>query len=527
MRTDAGAHRTLYGNFRMAVFRSERRGKMKNNSDYGQGYDRQNGNGVDYYGVQDGINGQNGYAPQGVSASDQSYYGPQGGSADGRSYYGPQGGNGNGQSYYGPQGGNGNGQSYYGPQGGNGNGQSYYGPQGGNINGQSYYGPQGGNGNGQNYYGPQGGNGNGQNYYGPQGGAGAQNYYGPQGEYDGGPSDGKKEKKKKKKKRRKLIFVLELLLLLILAVGLFGFAQLGRIDRVKLSDILVNNGIGKSGYRNIALFGVDSREGQLDSGTNSDTIMVASINQKTGDIKLVSVYRDTYLDNTNGEYRKATECYAGGGAERAINMLNKNLDLDIEDFVTVDFSAVIEAVDLVGGVEIEITEEERGWLNGYLVETSQVTGKEYTTVDSAGYQNLTGIQAMAYCRIRYTTGWDYKRTERQRLVLEKIFEKAKSKGVTDLTAMVNTMIPYISTSLSNTEILSLALGITKYSIADTTGFPFTSQAANISAGDCVVPQNLSANVTQLHEYLFGETNYTPSETVQEISYKIINDTGIQ
>ena len=411
----------------------------------------------------------------------------------GNGYYGPQGG----QGYGGPQG-----EGYYGTQGG----QGYGGPQ---RNG--YYDPQGG----QGYGGPRG-----NGYYGPQGG---QNYGGPNSQYNGDMPTGKKQKKK----HRKVFFVLEILILLILALGLFAAFQLNRLDRVKLSDILINTGIGKSGYRNIALFGVDSREGQLDGGTNSDTIMVASINEKTGEIKLVSVYRDTYLDNTNGEYRKATECYAGGGAERSINMLNKNLDLDIEDFVTVDFAAIIEAVDLLGGIEIDVTEEERGWLNGYLVETSEVTGVPYTTIDAPGYQRLTGIQAMAYCRIRYTEGWDFKRTERQRLVLEKIFEAAQAQGVSGLTGMVNTMIDYVATSLSNTELLSLASGIARYSIADTTGFPFQQVATNISAGDCVVPVNLAANVSQLHEWLFGETGYTPSQTVQEISNKIINDTGIQ
>lgn len=333
-------------------------------------------------------------------------------------------------------------------------------------------------------------------------------------------------KKRKKKKNRKIIFILELIVLLILALGLFAAAQLNRMDRVKLGEILTNVTIGK-GYRNIALFGVDSREGELESGTNSDTIMVASINEKTGDIKLVSVYRDTYLDNTNGEYRKATECYAGGGAERAINMLNKNLDLDIEDFVTVDFNAIIKVVDALGGIELEITEEERGWLNGYLVETSQVTGVSYTEIAEAGYQQVTGIQAMAYCRIRYTEGWDYKRTERQRTVLSKIFDAAKAQGVAGLANLVTTMLPYISTSMSNTEMLSLASGITKYNIADSTGFPFDKQAATISAGDCVIPVNLADNVKQLHAYLFADADYQPSDTVVEISNRIINETGIQ
>lgn len=433
--------------------------------------------------------------------------------SDGRNdYYGAgntrgYGGNGAGGYYGNPQGDYGDAAGYYGnPQGGYMNdGQAgYYGnPQGGYVDdGQSgYYG------NPQGYYGgPQDGYGNG-----TPGGAGRNN-----------------RGKKKKKKRRKIIFIIEIIVLLILALGLFAMVQLNRMDRVKLSDILVNSGIVKSGYRNIALFGVDSREGQLESGTNSDTIMVASINQKTGDVKLVSVYRDTYLDNTNGEYRKATECYAGGGAERSINMLNKNLDLDITDFVTVDFNAIIKVVDALGGVDIEITEEERGWLNGYLVETSQVTGVDYTTVDSAGLQHLTGIQAMAYCRIRYTEGWDFKRTERQRTVLNKIFEAAQSQGVASLANLVNTMLPYISTSLSNTELLSLAASISRYEIVDSIGFPFEQQPADLaSAGDCVVPVNLAANVSELHERLFGTAGYTPSQTVQEISNKIISDTGIQ
>ena len=409
---------------------------------------------------------------------------------------------------------NGSQGQYQDPQGYRGDPQRQY------RNRQGYYSdPQG------QYRDPQEQYGNRQGYYnGPQGQyRNPQGYYNdPRGYYED-PRDGRR---KKKKKHRKLKFVLELLLLIILGVGLFVFAQLGRIDRIKLRDILVNTGIS-TGYRNIALFGVDSREGELESGTNSDTIMVASINKWSGDVKLVSVYRDTYLDNTNGEYRKATECFSGGGAERAVNMLNKNLDLDIKDFMTVDFNGIIEAVDLLGGIELDITEEERQWLNGYLVETSQVTGVPYTEIEYAGTQQVTGIQAMAYCRIRYTEGWDFKRTERQRIVLEKLFEKAKAKGVTGLLPMVNTMMDYVSTSMSNTELLTLAAQIGRFHIQDTTGFPFNQMAADIAAGDCVVPVNLAANVSQLHAYLFGDEGYTPSQTVQEISNKIISDTGIQ
>lgn len=443
-------------------------------------------------------------------------YGRQGGQS-----YGPE----EQQGYYdqgeGPQG-------YYDPNGGQGyydqGGQSYYGPEGQ----QGYYdqggGPQGyyGQGGPQGYY-DQGG----QGYYGPEGQQGYYGQGGPQNYYEE-PEPGRKKKKKKgRKKYRKAIFAVEIIVLLVLALGLFGMVQLNRMDRVKLRDIIVNSGITKSGYRNIALFGVDSREGRLDSGTNSDTIIIASINNKTGDVKLASVYRDTYLDRTDGTYGKATECYASGGGEQSVSMLNKNLDLDIKDFVTVDFKAIIDAVDLLGGIELDITEEELKWLNGYLVETSQVTGVSYEELPAAGYQHVTGIQAMAYCRIRYTEGWDYKRTERQRTVLSKILEKAQAQGVTGLMGMVDSMLPNIATSLSNTELLSLATGIAKYSIADSFGFPFDKQAADIAAGDCVVPVNLAQNVTQLHAQLFGDENYTPSATVQEISNTIINNTGIQ
>ena len=254
------------------------------------------------------------------------------------------------EGYYG----NGQGQQQYRQgQGGyyqNGSQQGYYqnGPQQGyyqNDPQQGYYqnGPQ------QGYY-----QNDGQSYYQSQGNP---NMYQGQGYYQE-PDQRNRSHKKKKKKHRKLIFALELVLLLVVALGLFAFAQLSRVGRVNLKDIVINSGIAKSGYRNIALFGVDSREGDLDSGTNSDTIMVCSINNKSGEIKLVSVYRDTYLDVNDGHYSKANSAYAGGGPERAINMLNKNLDLDITDFVTVDFNAVIKAVDLLGGIDIDLTDEE-------------------------------------------------------------------------------------------------------------------------------------------------------------------------
>lgn len=385
---------------------------------------------------------------------------------------------------------------------------------------------------GQNGYqqGPYGQNGYQQPPYGYNGyqqGPYGQNGY-PNGYYE---QEERKRRVNKRKKKRRTMFIIEILILLILAAGLYVAAKIAKIERTDVSrgNIIINEAVDDSleGYTNIALFGVDSREGELGSDAHSDTLMVASINNKTKDVKLVSIYRDTYLDNTNGEYRKATECYYFGGPERSINMLNKNLDLDITDFVTVDFKAVADVVDALGGIEIDVQEDEIVHLNNYQVEGSQVTGKEIVPVEYAGIQTLNGLQALSYCRIRYTTGSDFKRTERQRIVLQKTLEKAKHADLLTLNNLLDQIAENMMTSLSNTELLSLAKDVATYNLTDQTGFPFDLTTANLSAGDCVVPVNLENNVIQLHQWMFGSDGYTPSSTVQEISWQIINDTGIQ
>ncbi len=345
----------------------------------------------------------------------------------------------------------------------------------------------------------------------------------------GGRSSGGKRGRGNKgpKKRTKKGFIIKLVLLLIAAVVLILVWRFSRMKHVSLSDIITNAGVSApSGYKEFVIYGVDSREGNLTKEAHSDTIIICSMNQSTKEIRLVSVYRDTYLDNTNGEYRKATECYYFGGPSRSVNMLNKNLDLNLHDYITVDFNAVVKAVDLIGGVDVEVTEEELPYINGYQTENAEVTGAEITPVESAGYQHLNGIQALAYCRIRYTAGSDYRRTERQRTVLSQIFEKGREQGAVKLAQIVDTMLPYIATSFSSTELLSLATSVTDYQLVDSTGFPFELVAANIAAGDCVVPVNLAQNVSELHAYLYQKNGYEPSETVKQISDEIANTTGI-
>lgn len=277
------------------------------------------------------------------------------------------------------------------------------------------------------------------------------------------------------------------------------------------------------GYRNIALFGVDARDGELGRGTRSDSIIIASINQDTQEIKLVSVFRDTYLNLGNDSYNKCNAAYAQGGPEQAISMLNTNMDLDITDYVTVGFGGLIDAVDALGGIEIEVTEAEISHLNNYQLCMAEELGVDYIPVKESGMQLLNGMQATAYCRIRYTKGDDFRRAERQRDVLTAMMEKAKTVSVSSLTNMVNAILPEVETSLGVNEIVSVLGSVAGYEVVASDGFPFegSRRGANVgSKGSCVIPDDLEENVEELHALLFPGTNYTPSRQVTSISEEI-------
>lgn len=281
-------------------------------------------------------------------------------------------------------------------------------------------------------------------------------------------------------------------------------------------------------YRNIALFGVDARDGELGRGTRSDTIMIASINPNTQEIKLISVFRDTYLNLSNDTYNKCNTAYAQGGPEQAINMLNMNLDLDITDYVTIGFSGLMDAVDALGGIEMEITEAEIPHLNNYQLCMAQELGVDYTPVEKSGRQLLNGMQATAYCRIRYTKGDDFRRAQRQREVLAAMMEKAHGASLGTLTDMVNAVLPQVQTSLNVDEILSVLGNAGGYQVAESDGFPFEGgrAGANVgSKGSCVIPVDLEENVRQLHHVLYPEETYTPSKQVHEICEEIRKQTG--
>ncbi len=360
------------------------------------------------------------------------------------------------------------------------------------------------------------------------------------GSSSGRKSSGKKKSGKKaqakKQRRRIILFIIEIIILLIAVVILYAVLAGTKSGKVELKekDIIINETVQEAqettmkGYRNIALFGVDSTTGALTKNTRSDTIMIASINQDTGECKLVSVYRDTYLNLSNDSYNKCNAAYAKGGPEQAINMLNMNLDMNITDFVTVGFAGLADTIDALGGVDIEVDESEVSHLNNYQLCIAEDLKREYTPVTQTGYQRLAGLQATGYCRIRYTAGDDFKRAERQREVLSAVADQAKKASLPKLTETANSVFEEVYTSLDLSEIVEMLGDVGAYQITETDGFPQEDMRATGtigSKGSCVIPTSLEENVKWLHEFLFDASDYEPSATVKECSEKIYQDTS--
>lgn len=281
------------------------------------------------------------------------------------------------------------------------------------------------------------------------------------------------------------------------------------------------------GIFQMAFFGVDSREGELGAGTRSDSIMICSIDMKTHEVKLISIYRDTYLNLGDDTYNKCNASYAKGGPEQALSMINRNTDLYITDYVTVGFEGLIRTIDALGGVTINVEEEEIFHLNNYQISMADELGVNYTPVVYAGYQSLNGLQATAYCRIRATSGYDFRRTERQRIVVAAMLEKAKQVRISKLTAAVSELLPNVQTSLSLDDFVKMISLASDYQVSVSAGFPFEGMlnGGNMgTVGAFVVPVDLTKNVKKLHETLYNAGDYEPSEDVKRISRKIKEDT---
>lgn len=301
-------------------------------------------------------------------------------------------------------------------------------------------------------------------------------------------------------------------------------------------------------YTTIALFGIDARGEEFDKITHSDSIIVVNINNKTGEVKMVSMYRDTYVRIVKNDgtvsYDKLTNAYFLGGAECAINTLNTNYDLNIKDYAIINFSGLSDLIDLLGGIEVNLTKTEMKYVNGYLTETRKITGKKAPDLKTYGDNiHLTGLQAVAYCRIRYTTfidedgkklNNDYGRTARQRLVINKLVDKAKSAGADKILDMVNIIFKGQSqektfmTSLTYEEIIDMIPTLLNFAMVQEEGkggFPYSLDTKTINKSSVVCHRGLSYNVKKLHEYLYDDTDYEPTKMVQSINETLIKITG--
>lgn len=301
-------------------------------------------------------------------------------------------------------------------------------------------------------------------------------------------------------------------------------------------------------YTNFVMYGVDSREGEVES-SNSDSILIVSIHNTTGEVKMVSVYRDTMLgicdsEGTISKYFKVNSAYAYGGPEGAINTLNLNLDLDIQDYVTVNFAGVADIINKLGGITVNLTDDELSQLNHHLKSTISSTGEYAPPVKKSGKNiKLNGIQATTYCRIRKATFYDpetgdaisndFGRAARQRSVMMKLVERAKKASIGELQGMVQSVMKdnkskdrIISTSFTFDEIINLLPIIFDFKLSGSEGFPSELTTGTFGGVSYVVANGLSANVTRLHEYLYGEKDYVPTSNVQSVDSAVTSTTGI-
>ena len=327
----------------------------------------------------------------------------------------------------------------------------------------------------------------------------------------------KKEKKEKKHSKLKVFFIIIAVILILLLIGVgigysFINSKLNKInyDKIDENTIEVTEGVTEnlSGYRNIVLFGIDDADGYTG---RSDCIIIFSINEQTKKVKMTSIYRDTYVEVPNHGYTKINHAYAYGGAALSMSTINRNLDLNIKEYVTINFQVVKDLVDEVGGVKISVTS----------AEATQIPG-----ITKAGTQTLNGEQALAYGRIR-KIDTDYQRTERMRTVIDAVFSKIKKMSVAEMNKIADKILPELHTNITKSEITEVMTDVASYSIGESIGWPYKVNGKMINKVWYGVPQTLEESVEKLHKDLFDEDDYETTDTVKAISSNIIKKTGVK
>lgn len=358
-----------------------------------------------------------------------------------------------------------------------------------------------------------------------------------------GSTDGgrKKEEKPKKKSKIKTIIICALVEILTLGV-IFAYGYFLRAwNSVTRPDIDENNIANanlsadklarmEKGYFSFVVFGVDGRSANdlVSRGLNSDVIMIVNVNMDTGDIRMCSVFRDTYLNiSDKNKYSKINAAYCQGGPEQALKAINKNLDLNITNYVTFNWKAVVDGINILGGVDdIDISKSELYYINAFITETVNVTKVGSVQLTHTGPQHLDGVQAVAYGRLRLMDS-DFSRVERQKKIIKACFEKAKKANFSVLNNIIVVCFPQVATNINFNDVVYLAQNISKFELGASGGFPWQRSESFVSSkGDIIVPATLESNVKKLHEFLYDDPDYEVSDAVKRYSETIKEDTHV-
>ena len=351
--------------------------------------------------------------------------------------------------------------------------------------------------------------------------------------------ENKRQKRRRWSKKRKALIIISVLVIVCVALLIGGyFFLLDKFNNMDYEDLNgadydINPGVEEKleGYRNILIVGLDTRENEDESYSKSDAIIIATIKEDNGKVRLTSVYRDTLLDleEQKGKHRldKLTHQYMYGDPLSLIRTLNRNMDLNIKEYVKVNWETVADATDNMGGLELTIKDYEIKEMNKYIKSTNKTLHGDKTKIKKAGKQTLNGIQTVTYCRIRKVGNGDYERTERMRKTMKAAFKKTKTMSLGELNDLAEEILPEIGTNITGKKIVGLAVGTLRYDLGKNSGWPYDVSEAVVDGVWYGPPVTLESNVKEMHRKLFGQKNYEPTKKVKTINDRIIELTGVE
>lgn len=327
--------------------------------------------------------------------------------------------------------------------------------------------------------------------------------------------------------KRIIITVLCVILLIGGSAGGYFYYQLSKVKTTKVTKSDKALGIktktntntstdsntekADTSITNIALFGVDSRTKQSE-GSNSDSIMILSIDKLHKKIKLSSIMRDSYVSIDGHDKSKINAAYLFGGPELAIKTLNENFDMDIRDFVTVNFYSMEKIIDYLGGVQINIKASEVDEVNKYIHETASNEKEKAVYISHSGLQDLNGLQAVSYARIRYVGNGDFERTQRQDTVLTALINKVQQAGASKYPSIATQILPYVETSLSSIDIIKLGTDVLTTGITNVEWqrYPVDGYCNQlVKDGVWYLSVDIDATKNQIHDFIYNDIKPVP------------------